>query len=111
MYAEIVQEQSTTAHLKLRDLSSKYVQIAGARNSLNSGKQLLPPGCYLAVVQMPEQPGTGAQLPGCFSPARGLREPDIWAVSPLLLAVLLHGLLCSFADSALESPSPDSWQL
>lgn len=42
MFGEIVQEQSTT-HLKPRNLSSKYVQIAGAINSLNSSKQLLPP--------------------------------------------------------------------
>ena len=42
MFGEIVQEQST-AHLKPRNLSSKYVQIAGAINSLNSSKQLLPP--------------------------------------------------------------------
>lgn len=41
MFGEIVQEQST-AHLKPRDLSSKYVQIAGAINSLNSSKQPRP---------------------------------------------------------------------
>lgn len=40
MFGEIVQEQST-AYLKLRDLSSKYVQIEGAINSLNSSTQLL----------------------------------------------------------------------
>lgn len=45
------------AHLKPRDLSSKYVQIAGAINSLNSSKQLLLPSCRLVIVQMPEQPG------------------------------------------------------
>ena len=41
MFVEIVQEQRS-AHLKPRDLSSKYVQIAGAINSLNSSKQPLP---------------------------------------------------------------------
>lgn len=74
MFDEIVQEQSTT-HLKPRDLSSKYVQIAGTINSLNSSKQLLPPSYCLAIVQMPEQPGnsisdqahgTCAQLLVCF---------------------------------------------
>lgn len=54
MFDEIVQEQSTT-HLKPRDLSSKYVQIAGAINSLNSSKQPLPPNCCLAIIQMPAQ--------------------------------------------------------
>lgn len=47
MFGEIVQEQST-AHLKPRDLSSKYVQIAGAINSLSSSKQL---SSSLAVVR------------------------------------------------------------
>lgn len=41
VFVEIVQEQSS-AHLKPRDLSSKYVQIADAINSLNSSKQPLP---------------------------------------------------------------------
>lgn len=41
VFVEIVQEQSW-AHLKPRDLSSKYVQIADAINSLNSSKQPLP---------------------------------------------------------------------
>lgn len=41
VFVEIVQEQSS-ALLKPSDLSSKYVQIAGAINSLNSSKQPLP---------------------------------------------------------------------
>lgn len=50
-----VQEQST-AHLKLRDLSSKYVQIAGAGNSLNVSNSFFP-SCRSAVVPRPEEPG------------------------------------------------------
>lgn len=50
------------AHLKPRDLSSKYVQIAGAINSLNSSKQLLLPSCRLVIVQMPEQPSPGNSI-------------------------------------------------
>lgn len=42
VFSKIVQEQST-AHLKPRDLSSKYVQIAGSINSLSSSKQLSSP--------------------------------------------------------------------
>lgn len=60
VFDEIVQEQST-AHLKPRDLSSKYVQIAGTINSLNPSKQLLPPSYCLAIVQTPEPPGTASQ--------------------------------------------------
>lgn len=85
MFDEIVQEQSM-AHLQPRDLSSKYVQIAGPINSLNSSKQLLPPSCCLAIVQMPEQPGNRlssqahgpwAQLLVCFFAKHGHQLPRV----------------------------------
>lgn len=65
VFGEIVQKQSI-AHLKLRNLSSKYVQIAGAINSWNSSKQLPPPRCCLAIVQMPGQPGERHLTPGSW---------------------------------------------
>lgn len=74
------------AHLQPRDLSSKYVQIAGPINSLNSSKQLLPPSCCLAIVQMPEQPGNRlssqahgpwAQLLVCFFAKHGHQLPRV----------------------------------
>lgn len=108
VFDEIVQEQST-AHLKSRDLSSKYVQIAGTINSLNSSKQLIPSSCCLAIVQMPEQPGssfssqahgTCAQLLISFFARQGHQLPRVWDDQRADIQALQFPTLGSHPDPA-----------
>lgn len=66
VFVEIVQEQSS-AHLKPRDLSSKYVQIADSINSLNSSKQPLPLAAVWLLFTCQNRLGTES-VPQCFAP-------------------------------------------
>lgn len=66
VFVEIVQEQSS-AHLKPRDLSSKYVQIADAINSLNSSKQPLPLAAGWQLFTCQNRLGAESAL-RCFAP-------------------------------------------
>lgn len=73
--------RSKCSSLEARDLSSKYVQIADAINSLNSSKQPLSPSCCLAIIRMPEQAGSSL-----------LRQVQGQALVPSLGLLLSTGL-------------------
>lgn len=82
VFVEIVQEQSS-AHLKPRDLSSKYVQIADAINSLNSSKQPLPLAAVWPLFTCQNRLGTAlAPLLSAVHPNPGPSCPAELPASP-----------------------------
>lgn len=74
VFVEIVQEQSS-AHLKPRDLSSKYVQIADAINSLNSSKQPLRLAAVWPLFTCQNRLGIAPARLSALHPNPGLLEP------------------------------------
>lgn len=117
MFGEIVQEQST-AHLKPRNLSSKYVQIAGAINSLSSSKQL---SSLLAVVWSlfscqnclgsSSSLRSSLRLPSATRGTPGLERmggtPSLGPSVPYLCFPPCPRLSCISADLPLLQRSPD----
>lgn len=79
VFVEIVQEQSS-AYLKPSDLSTKYVQIAGAINSLNSSKQPLPLAAVWPLFTCQNRLGT--------APAPAPASLNAWHPFPDLLCLV-----------------------